>query len=332
MSFKTPLLTVSLVLLALMPVNLAHSAESWFSWTAFDFIAIGDMPYTMDMERPGYDRLIEAINSANPAFTIHVGDIKGGGSPCSDARLERELYAFMRIRGALIYTPGDNEWTDCHRAAAGGYDPLERLDRVRKLFFPRPESLGQAPIPLLRQADLTDENIEPYSEMVENVLWSHRRVTFATVHVVGSNNNFETRSVTAAQEFFRRDAANIAWIRTVFSQARAMHSLGVVLALHADMFYTSLSRENGFAATRTAIAQAAETFRRPVLVIYGDSHAFEVHKPLRSSDDKILDNVTFVQVFGAESMHGVRIIVDPRMPGLFAFLPFYVPENLTYRP
>lgn len=38
----------------------------------------------------------------------------------------------------LVYTPGDNEWTDCHRVNNGAYDPLDRLAAVRKTFFPRP--------------------------------------------------------------------------------------------------------------------------------------------------------------------------------------------------
>ena len=36
----------------------------------------------------------------------------------------------------MIYVPGDNEWTDCHRANNGGYDPLERLAFLRAMFYP----------------------------------------------------------------------------------------------------------------------------------------------------------------------------------------------------
>ncbi|MGW0200635.1 hypothetical protein [Nonomuraea sp. NPDC003201] len=37
----------------------------------------------------------------------------------------------------FVLTPGDNEWTDCHRTAAGGYVPTERLDAVRTFFYPK---------------------------------------------------------------------------------------------------------------------------------------------------------------------------------------------------
>ena len=38
----------------------------------------------------------------------------------------------------VVLTPGDNEWTDCHRVAAGEYQPLERLAKLREVFYPVP--------------------------------------------------------------------------------------------------------------------------------------------------------------------------------------------------
>ena len=55
---------------------------------------------------------------------------------------------------ALVYTPGDNEWTDCHRLLAGAYDPLDRLHFIRTHYFRTAESLGRQPIRLERQADV----------------------------------------------------------------------------------------------------------------------------------------------------------------------------------
>ena len=48
----------------------------------FEFVAIGDMPYVLPKDYERFDRVIAAINTAKPAFTIHVGDIKSGSSPC----------------------------------------------------------------------------------------------------------------------------------------------------------------------------------------------------------------------------------------------------------
>ena len=98
--------------------------------------------------------LIAAINRDRPAFSIHVGDIKSGSSLCSDEEFERQRAHFSLFEGALVYTPGDNEWTDCHRGNNGSYDPVERLAALRKLFFADERSLGQQPLTLQSQPKL----------------------------------------------------------------------------------------------------------------------------------------------------------------------------------
>ena len=64
------------------------------------------------------------------AFVVHDGDLKSGSSLCSDEVLRDMLDVFQASKTPLVYVPGDNEWTDCHRASNGGYDPLERLDNL----------------------------------------------------------------------------------------------------------------------------------------------------------------------------------------------------------
>jgi hypothetical protein len=93
---------------------------------ALRFIALGDLPYRTQDEGAYYS-LIQEINRQRPQFSIFVGDTKSGGSPCSDAYLRKIYASFKRFDRPLIYTPGDNEWTDCHRLNAGAYDPVERL-------------------------------------------------------------------------------------------------------------------------------------------------------------------------------------------------------------
>jgi len=93
---------------------------------------------------------------------LHAGDIKNGSSLCSDERFLALRTLYDTFKDPFVYTPGDNEWTDCHRAAAGGYLPTERLAKVRELFFPTPGTTtigGRA----LRVAS------QP--ELVENSLW-----------------------------------------------------------------------------------------------------------------------------------------------------------------
>jgi len=303
----------------------AHAEAPMFSDSAFSFIALGDMPYG-DAAQAAYERLIDRVNRIEPAFTLHVGDIKGGGSDCSDDRFEIEYENFMRYEGAVVYTPGDNEWTDCHRASAGGYDPLERLAAVRAMFFSEAKSLGQSPIAVSRQADVSD-----FSDMVENAVWQHGGVTVGTVHVVGSNNNFEVRSPKAVAEFFARDEANQAWIKHIFETAKAEDSAAVVIAMQADMFWGDLNRSSGFTRTVKTLQTEGEAFAKPVLLVYGDSHKLEIDQPFRGEGGGRIDTMTALQVHGAGDVHAIRVVVDPEVPGVFGFVPVYEPKNLRTR-
>ena len=95
-------------------------------------VALGDMPNGPQAEvLPPFRALIEAINAAGPDLVIHVGDTKSGGAPCTDRLLAEQRAYLDRFDAPTLYTPGDNEWTDCHRQSAGGHDPRERLAHIR---------------------------------------------------------------------------------------------------------------------------------------------------------------------------------------------------------
>ena len=107
---------------------------------AFAFGVIGDFPYT-PAQVPMFDRLIEDVNREPVALVLHIGDI--GAQACTDADLGNTRAAFDRFAAPLVYTPGDNEWTDCHQS---GNDPLIRLARVREELAAEPRSFGRQPL------------------------------------------------------------------------------------------------------------------------------------------------------------------------------------------
>ena len=115
------------------------------------FGLFGDTPYSA-WERAQLPGLMADMAAADPAFVVHAGDFKSGADACSDALFQDRLALFQASRVPLVYVPGDNDWTDCHRRSNGAYDPLERLERLRGLFFVSEYSLGQKPMPLLRQS------------------------------------------------------------------------------------------------------------------------------------------------------------------------------------
>lgn len=295
----------------------------------FEFVAIGDMPYNIPGDYEKFDRLIDRINARAPAFTIHVGDIISGVTRCSDENFAEVKARFDRFEGALIYTPGDNEWTDCHRLLGGRFDPQERLGQVRRMFFPDPaRSLGKRPIAVLSQAQQMAQAFAPY---VENLRFSKDGVVFASAHVVGSLNNFDPARPEAVGEFEARNAANIAWIDDAFRDAGASNAIGLVLFWQANIHATPRLKPDAdyaapFAATINAVERGARTFGKPVLVIFGDFHFYEV-SPFRNMRKEPVPQVTRLQVFGERDVHGVLVRVDPKRPELFAIEPMLVPEN-----
>ena len=209
----------------------ALAAETVGGERAFSFVALGDMPYKLPDDIAKFDRLIAAVNRLKPAFTIHVGDTKGGSTPCSDTEFQRILDQLQTFDGALVYTPGDNEWTDCHRRDAGGFDPRERLAKLRTMFFAQPaKSLGKAPLDIESQA----QAMPAYAAYVENARFAKNDVQFISVHVTGSNNGFEAQDPAAAAEFFARDKANVAWIDDGFKRAQQANAKAVVIFMQAE--------------------------------------------------------------------------------------------------
>jgi hypothetical protein len=278
---------------------------------AFSFVALGDLPYGSAQKAYGpYRSLIDRINQETPAFSVHVGDFKSGSTLCSDEEFANQLDHFQRFKGAVVYTPGDNEWTDCHRANNGQYDPLERLAALRQRFYTPGQSLGAKPMTVQNQS-MGSTAFAPY---VENVRWLHQGVLFATLHIVGSNNNLESRDIAASREFFERDAANVAWITSTFEQARARQASAVVFAFQADVLENKTLWEDfpGWSGFRNSIGQTllpmANSWGKPVLVVHGDSHQFRIDQPFQL-DKKSLKNVTRLIVPGASDVRAVKVTV-----------------------
>jgi hypothetical protein len=315
-------------LIYLVAVILGRGLPSIAEERVFHFCALGDMPYELPEDLKRFDHVIEAINAQSPAFTAHVGDTKSGGSPCSDEAMERAWKSFSKFDHPLVYTPGDNEWTDCHRAAAGGMDPLERLSALREQFFAGSSTLGGGEsFDMLIQSD----NYR-WDRFVENRLWLIQEVVFATLHLVGSQNNNQDEIPGAVAEFRERDAANEAWLADIFELAIARKSPGLCLFIHANPFGNSGESgwNAGFIRFLTQLRELTVAYGGPVLLVHGDSHVFRIDKPLKrvgTSRDNI-ENFTRLEVFGARNMHAVRVDVYPRSVPVFRISEVLVEKNI----
>ena len=296
-----------------------HGAER------FSFAALGCLPYGPD-SFADFQRVLDEIDRHHPAFAMHLGDIKAGGEVPTIAHYERVRAAFDRMETPLIYTPGDNEWTDVVRESNGHQDQLEWLARIRTMFFDSEESRGKHPIPLV-----TQRHEEKYAKFVENARWDHEGVVFATVDAVGSWNNDQPEIPGAVEEFTERDAADAVWIQEAFAHARETDALGVVLAFQVDPFASDFGREGysrGMKHFLDTIEKEARAFAKPVLLVHADDHNYHLDPHMASvKGGEPIPNVTRLGVFGDKSRHAVIVVVDPDREGLFLCGPLLVPGN-----
>lgn len=299
-----------------LPALLAFAATAH----AGSFALIGDMPYG-DAEVPKMREILDEIGrDASIAFTIHDGDIKSGGESCDDPRLAARAADFDALPHPFVLVPGDNEWTDCHRDSNGGFDPLERLAKLRQLFHAGRESLGRRRMALVRQGDLQPR----FAAWRENVRWEYERVLFVALNLPGSNNNWKPRGDNA--EFHARLAANTAWLDAAFAHARERRLRALVLVMQANPdFEGGEARRkaarpefrDGYAEFRAQLSHEAQRFARPVLVVHGDTHSYRVDRPLTGADGTPIANVTRVETFGSPGLGWVRVTILPGDAGVF---------------
>ena len=315
----------------------------------------GDLPYSAIQETVGVPNLIADMNSQRLAFTAHDGDLKqGSGSPCDDALYTRALGYFNSLKAPAIFTPGDNDWTDCDRPSNGGFNSRERLDHERQLFFSTPFSLGQRRLRQEVQSTPACLGVSGPVPCVENRRWSLGGVTYATLNISGSCNNL-CDTAPDPDEFAARNAANIAWTKDTFAQAKARGSAAVMLITQADPGFDlsdgtraplrdpktlaeTDGQPDGYQQFLSALRDQVIAFAKPVAYVYGDSHYFRIDKPFLDSQGRRLENFTRVETFGDNQangnndVHWVKVFVDARSREVFAYQPQIVPGNRTAVP
>src|SRR4051794_23213324 len=120
--------------------------------SAMTLAVYGDAPYgtspTDNSQTLATPAFVDAVN-ADPDVSgiIHVGDIHSGSQFCTGAYDQTVAGLWTHYEAPLVYTPGDNEWADCHKAKEGGHlrdasgnpvdyadgNPAANLDLIRSL-------------------------------------------------------------------------------------------------------------------------------------------------------------------------------------------------------
>lgn len=295
------------------------------SASAVTLAVYGDAPYgktpTDTAELQATPAFIDAIN-ADPhvSLVLHVGDIHSGKQYCTQQYDRTVAALWQRFKDPLIYTPGDNEWSDCHKPGEGGGswnaalqqvayvrdsngnlvdfaggDPVANLGMVRDVFFSQPgTSLGGRKKQLFSQAQYFDPTHPADSRFVENVIWVQSKVLFVTINLPGGSNNDQdiwygapTMSARQADEIASRTGATVRWVDQAFALAQEDTDLrAVVIMGQADMWdpEKGAAHQSGYEPIVRAIAEHTSAFGKPVLMLNGDSHEYRSDSPLSAAD------------------------------------------------
>ena len=127
-------------LIAVVLSGLMLNSSAWAESDNSIAVAIfGDWPYNSNLLKNA-SLLVRSINAdIGVRRVIFVGDIHSGTTPCVGAGLSpRPIGAdpawnkiifdiFSSFNSSVVYTPGDNEWADCHKTneKMSGYPPNE---------------------------------------------------------------------------------------------------------------------------------------------------------------------------------------------------------------
>lgn len=333
---------VSTVLLALGPVAINpvtagnRAPDNHGSENATSLAVYGDAPYgcktgecpagytpdTKDGPNPGDPRQIEAtpdfiaaINSdPKVRLVLHVGDIHSGSQYCTLAYNRAVFDLWTQFKDPLVYTPGDNEWADCHKSGEGGNvmdsngdyvdyangDPVANLALVRQMFFSSPgETLGGRKAQVISQALAYDPAHPKDAEYVENVIWEQSKVLFVTLNIPGGSNNDDDgwygapKTGSQIQEVKQRTDADLRWLDAAFSKAQTDGVKAVVIGVQADMWDLDgkpASHIANYEAFVSKIAENAKNFGNPVLLINGDSHQYRSDNPLKQGQPCVIES------------------------------------------
>lgn len=307
-------LRIALLAVVMIALGSAACAQE----DAYDFAIIGDLPYNA-FEREHLPALLDDVRASASRFVVHVGDIKDGSSTCSDAAMDEAFKLLAASPLPLIYAPGDNDWADCRREAAGRFQPLERLARLRKRFFAGSQSLGARTIELQRQSDEAG-----FEAFVENQRWQRGPVLFVTLHVIGGNNEMR-RKVSKAESaaYTARESANRVWLAQAFGLARSNRLGAIVVFIHGNPRLKAYRRNhgpNGYTAFLRQLDQESSHFDGQVVLVHGDTHHQRIDLPegAASKVDR-LARLTRIETYGHPFMGWIQVSVRPDNRPLLGF-------------
>ena len=243
------------------------------------FIALGDMPYG-EAQDEQFRKITKAISETKVPFVVHYGDFKKGSAPCSTELMRDALNEIFSLHDKVIYTPGDNDWTDCDRKSTGSpLSELFMLDRLRDT---------------LQKQFASQKNVLPKLEhqplFPENAIWSSGGVVFITLHIVGSNNGRDEvlldNKKLARTLVQARDYANSKWLKVGLRRAIDEQADAIIVTSQADLTDETgrgdckfdKGKCDGFKYITKKLRKVAADWDNPMLYIHGDTDDYCLDK------------------------------------------------------
>lgn len=222
----------------------------------------------------GEEHLKRAIGEAedkSTAFVVVTG-IKSTKEACSDKLYQQRRELVDDARRPVVVVPAASDWTEC-RNTAGRSNAIERLNRLRELFYAEPQSLGARKLPLTRLS------MSPrFRSYAENTHWLVGKVLYAALNLPANNNHYLTEAGRNS-EYEDRMVANRFWLNRLFAIARRDKLDAIVLFAEGDLNALSqptglrallrraVPGNDGFAETRRQVLALAQKFPGKVLLV-----------------------------------------------------------------
>jgi hypothetical protein len=265
------------------------------------------------------ERLKQAIaetDDKSVSFIVVTG-IKGTLEPCSDKLYLKRRDLIDDTRRPVVVALAASDWTDC-KNSAGRSNAIERLARLRELFYAEPHSLGA------KKIELTRQSLSPrFRGYAENAHWVVGKVLYATINLPANNNHY-LPAAGRNSEYEDRLVANRFWLNRLFAIAKSDKVDAIVLFSEGDLkpfseptglralLRRAAPGHDGFAEPRRLVLSLAQKFKGKVLLIdsaglaKGAKPAIEWH-----------GNVGHMSV-GA---HALEVSVAPAVEPMFAVKP-----------
>ena len=336
-------IVIAAALVAVCIATLAPTANA--APSRYTFAVIGGTMQDVADEAPT-QKLIDAIGrDPQMSFIVYDGNLKSSKEACRDSLYERRQALLEAARPALVFIPGQHDWMDCGSTAAGGFDPVERLDLLRQTLFAEGSSMGQNPLPLTRESEVS--RFRPYRE---NVRWQIDDTVFIGLNAPSPNNHYLNAGGRNG-EFEDRVIANGFWLEHAAEYAKRREARAIVIFIQGDpdperyerperfawLRFGRNPRRDGFLEFKRSLVKLAQIFRGPVLVIHENNEpltgGFLIDQPLRNDKGVLVTNLTRIAFAPRDRLNQwVQIDADLARRPPFRVTVRDVPKNLPALP